>query len=92
MLAIASCMKAKRLSFLRLKLAVYQLFLNMQTQIYPATLNLSLNLEKLIALAKETYPAITPTPQDSMETIMYKSGQRSVVEWLEKALDEDSHG
>ena len=89
MLAIASCMKAKRLSFLRLKLAVSQLFLNMQTQIYPATLNLGLNLEKLIALANETYPATTPTPQDSMETIMYKAGQRSVVEWLETSVEED---
>ena len=61
----------------------------MQTQIYPATLNLGLNLEKLIALANETYPATNPPPQDSMETIMYKAGQRSVVEWLETSVEED---
>ena len=28
------------------------------------------------------YPPITPSPDDSIEKIMYRSGQRSVVEWL----------
>ena len=60
----------------------------MPTKTYPATLSLGLNLEKLLSLANETYPATTPSPQDSMETIMYKAGQRSVVEWLE-AIEED---
>ena len=60
----------------------------MQTQTYPNTLSLGLNLDKLLALANETYPAATPTPQDSIETIMYKAGQRSVIEWLE-AIEED---
>ena len=30
----------------------------------------------------ENFPLITPTPGDTIETIMYRSGQRSVVEWL----------
>mgnify|MGYP001484595365 CR=1 FL=1 len=37
------------------------------------------------AMAKvleENFPPITPTPDDSIEKIMYRSGQRSVVEWL----------
>ena len=28
------------------------------------------------------FPPLTPTPGDTIETIMYRSGQRSVVEWL----------
>ena len=31
---------------------------------------------------QELYPPVTPTPDDSIEKIMYRSGQRSVVEWL----------
>jgi hypothetical protein len=30
----------------------------------------------------DQFPQITPTPDDSIEKIMYRSGQRSVVEWL----------
>ncbi len=28
------------------------------------------------------FPPINPTPEDTIEKIMYRSGQRSVVEWL----------
>lgn len=31
---------------------------------------------------EKMYPPITPSPDDSIEKIMYRSGQRSVVEWL----------
>jgi hypothetical protein len=31
---------------------------------------------------EDRFPPITPTPEDSIEKIMYRSGQRSVVEWL----------
>lgn len=31
---------------------------------------------------EENFPSITPTPDDTIEKIMYRSGQRSVVEWL----------
>ena len=37
------------------------------------------------AMVKELedhFPPLTPTPGDSIEQIMYRSGQRSVVEWL----------
>ena len=36
---------------------------------------------------EETFPPITPTPDDSMEKIMYRSGQRSVVDYLLAKLD-----
>lgn len=31
---------------------------------------------------EDNFPPLTPTPGDSIEQIMYRSGQRSVVEWL----------
>ena len=41
--------------------------------------------------AQQTFPPFTPTPTDDMNTIMYKAGQRSVVEWLIEKM-EDSNG
>ena len=28
------------------------------------------------------FPPVNPTPTDSLSAVMYKAGQRSVVEWL----------
>ena len=33
------------------------------------------------------FPPVNPTPVDTMETIMYKAGQRSVVEWLQQRMN-----
>ena len=33
------------------------------------------------------FPPVTPSPTDSIETIMYKAGQRSVVEWLQQRMN-----
>ncbi len=37
---------------------------------------------------EETFPVINPSPDDDINKIMYRSGQRSVVEWLKNKLDE----
>ena len=37
----------------------------------------------------ETFPPTNPTPDDTMEKIMYRSGQRSVVEWVERYMEEN---
>ena len=39
-------------------------------------------LERLVQELEELYPPITPSPNDSIEQIMYRSGQRSVVEYI----------
>jgi hypothetical protein len=39
---------------------------------------------------QETFPPTTPTPEDTLEKIMYRSGQRSVVEWVINYMDENS--
>ena len=37
---------------------------------------------------EENFPPITPTPEDSMQKIMYRAGQRSVVEWIAHRMNE----
>jgi hypothetical protein len=36
----------------------------------------------------DTFPPINPTPQMTMEQIMYQAGQRSIVEWIQSKMDE----
>ena len=38
---------------------------------------------------EEIFPNVNPDPDDSISKIMYRSGQRSVVEWLKKKLDDE---
>jgi len=45
----------------------------------------------LVNELESNFPPITPSPEDTIEKIMYRSGQRSVVEWLLNRL-ENSHG
>ena len=50
---------------------------------YLSTLEaLGMEHRALVQQLEEQFPPVTPTPQDSIEKIMYQSGQRSVVEWL----------
>ena len=35
----------------------------------------------------ELFPPLSVGPSDHMNTIMYRAGQRSVVEWLKEKLD-----
>jgi len=43
----------------------------------------------LVKQLEETFPPTNPTPEDSMEKIMYRSGQRSVVEWIIQYMEEN---
>jgi hypothetical protein len=38
---------------------------------------------------EERFPPINPGPADPYEYIMYRAGQRSVVEWIVQYLDEN---
>ncbi len=35
------------------------------------------------------FPPNNPHPKEELASIMYKAGQRSVVEWIENRLEED---
>ena len=37
----------------------------------------------------ERFPVVNPSPEHSIEKIMYRSGQRSVVEWLVNRLEDN---
>jgi len=81
-------MRAKHLNFLRPEQPECQLSLNMQTQIYPSTLNLhSEKLEKLIEDLDNKFPPQTIHPKEEINSIMYRAGQQSVVEYVKQLLE-----
>ena len=43
----------------------------------------------LVSQLEEAFPPTNPTPDDTMEKIMYRSGQRSVVEWVIKYMEDN---
>ena len=43
----------------------------------------------MLAKLEETFPPTNPTPEDTMEKIMYRSGHRSVVEWVISYMEEN---
>ena len=82
-------MRAKHLNFLTPDQPVCQPFLNMQTQIYPNTLNLHTEkLEKLVEDLETKFPLQPIHPKEELASIMYKAGQASVVEYVKQLLDE----
>jgi hypothetical protein len=82
-------MRARHLNFLTPEQLECQLSLNMQTQIYPSTLNLhSEKLEKLIEDLENKFPNTPIHPKEEINAIMYKAGQASVVAYVKQLLDE----
>ena len=59
----------------------------------PISLNLleakGLQLGTLLQQLEENFPPTNPHPNDPINLIMYRSGQRSVVEWIQSKLSED---
>ena len=82
-------MRAKHLNFLTPDQPVCQPFLNMQTQIYPNTLEplLGPNIESILLELEEKFPPVNPHPKEELGSIMYKAGQRSVIEWLQHRME-----
>jgi hypothetical protein len=48
-----------------------------------------LQLTSLLQQLEEVFPPTNPTPEMTMEQIMYRSGQRSVVEWILSKMEEE---
>ena len=46
-------------------------------------------LRSLVDELGEMYPPYTPTPRDTDREIMYRAGQRSVVEYILQKLEKD---
>ena len=43
----------------------------------------------MLSKLEESFPPVNPNPEDTMEKIMYRSGQRSVVEWIINYMEEN---
>ena len=41
----------------------------------------------LLHQLENNFPVSNPSPEDTIEKIMYRSGQRSVVEWIQENLE-----
>ena len=62
----------------------------MMQEISPNTLEvLGMQSRSLVLQLEESFPPTNPNPEDTMEKIMYRSGQRSVVEWIINYMEEN---
>lgn len=50
-----------------------------------------LQLNVLLQKLEENFPPVNPHPDDTHTQIMYRSGQRSVVEWIQHQLTEEEN-
>ena len=83
-------MRAEHLNFLRLEQPECQPFLNMQTQISLNTLRLHNNrLDELINKLEENFGWQPVHPKEGIESIMYRSGQASVIEYIKSIMEEE---
>lgn len=47
-----------------------------------------LQAKTIFTQLEDNFPLVNPTPDTSIEQIMYRAGQRSVVEWIQKQSQE----
>ena len=47
---------------------------------------LGIQANAIINELNELFPPTTPGPTDTMQTIMYRAGQRSVIDWINNRL------
>ena len=83
-------MKEKPQSFLILSQLGCQLSLSIAMSTYPNTLEplLGPNIESLLLEMEEKFPPVNPHPKEELSSIMYKAGQRSVIEWYRNRIEE----
>ena len=46
-------------------------------------------MEKLLEELEEKFPPVNPHPKEQIEPIMYKAGQRSIVNWIQSRIDDE---
>jgi hypothetical protein len=52
--------------------------------------NFGLTVRRLLEELEDVFPPVNPSPDTALNSIMYRAGQRSVLEWIENRLDEES--
>jgi hypothetical protein len=46
-----------------------------------------ISMNALVEQMTTIFPPVNPAPTDDLATIMYRAGQRSVVEWIIENMD-----
>jgi uncharacterized protein (DUF2132 family) len=83
-------MKAKHQNLMPPKLRECQHFLNMQTQISLNTLKLhNERLDKLLVRLEENFGWKPIHPKEDVQTIMYRAGQASVIEYIHSIMEDE---
>ena len=84
-------MRAKPQNFLRHRELECQRSLSIAMSTYPNTLEplLGPNIQSLASEMEEKFPPVNPHPKEELASIMYKAGQRSVVEWYKERIDNE---
>ena len=84
-------MKAKPQSFLTLSEHVCPHFLNMPTQISLNTLKLhNERVDELFKRVEDNFKWSPVHPKESIESIMYRAGQASVVQYIKTIIEEEN--
>ena len=47
-----------------------------------------IQINAVVQELEATFPPVNPAPSDELSQIMYRAGQRSVVEWIINKMDE----
>ena len=83
-------MRVKHPNFLRHSELEYPPFLNMQTPISLNTLKLhNERLDKLLVRLEENFGWKPVHPKENINTIMYRAGQASVIEYINSIMEEE---
>ena len=83
-------MKAKLQSFLLPRQPEFQPSLSTPMSTYLSTLEtVGMQTRGLVHQLEETFPPTNPNPEDTIEKIMFRSGQRSVVEWIINYMEDN---
>ena len=85
-------MKGKLHSFLIHGQLGCQHSLNTAMSTYPNMLEplLGPTVESILLELEENFPPVNPHPKEELGSIMYKAGQRSVIEWISKRIEDAS--
>jgi len=49
-----------------------------------------LTVRRLLEELEDVFPPVNPSPDTQLNQIMYRAGQRNVLEWIENRLDEET--
>ena len=83
-------MRAKPQNFLRHRELVCQHFSNMQTPISLNTLKLHNNrLDELLSRLDSNFGWKPVHPKEPIESIMYRAGQASVIEYIKSIMEDE---